>query len=627
MSGIAGIVNTDGAPVSRDLLGRMAAFLRFRGPDAQEVWCDFEVGFAHALLDTSGGTSLDTSLDTQAGGVADKQPCSVDGRVWIVADARIDAQTELREELRPSGITVRDRASDAELILLAYQAWGKDCVQHLIGDFAFAIWDGRCKELFCARDHFGVKPFYYANLPKSFVFSNTLNCLRLHPEVSSRLNDLAISDYLLFGGNQDSRTTSFEQIQRLPPGHLLLCSEGKFHISRYWNLQQKAELHYKKSEDYVENFRSLLEMAVRDRLPNAPVEVFMSGGLDSSTVAATARRLLANDDQSRLQAHSVVYDRLVPDQERRFARKVADFCGIPIHFLVADDYELFEHWQNGNAGPAEPYDQPLRAIDCDLYTKIAVQSRVALTGEGGDPGLVGSPDAIVRLLRTGKLWDLAAGYLRCALWQRSMPKAGLRTLIRERTIRGRTNRAEEFTVPEWINPELALKHDLAHRWTEVEREVVPIKHHRPKAYKSLTHVWWANYFELHDAGNSPRPVETRHPLLDIRLVNFLLSLPTLPWCIGKQLMREAMAGFLPPQVLRRPKTALAGDPVAELLKRPQSGWIDSFQPMPELLHYVTRSRVPAMAGRQNLSLDVWTNLRPLNLDHWLQTQSGTGYKG
>jgi asparagine synthase (glutamine-hydrolysing) len=217
MSGIAGIVNTDGAPVSRDLLGRMAAFLRFRGPDAQEVWCDFEVGFAHALLDTSGGTSLDTSLDTQAGGVADKQPCSVDGRVWIVADARIDAQTELREELRSSGITVRSGASDAELILLAHQAWGKDCVQHLIGDFAFAIWDGPGRQLVCARDHFGVKPFYYANLPKSFVFSNTLNCLRLHPEVSSRLNDLAISDYLLFGGNQDSRTTSFEQIQRLPP--------------------------------------------------------------------------------------------------------------------------------------------------------------------------------------------------------------------------------------------------------------------------------------------------------------------------------------------------------------------------------------------------------------------------
>jgi asparagine synthase (glutamine-hydrolysing) len=189
------------------------------------------------------------------------------------------------------------------------------------------------------------------------------------------------------------------------------------------------------------------------------------------------------------------------------------------------------------------------------------------------------------------------------------------------------NSGEECTVPGWINPELALKNDLAHRWIEVGREVVPVTHRRPMAYKSLTHVWWSNYFELHDAGNSPRPVETRHPLLDVRLVNFLLSLPTLPWCLGKQIMREAMAGFLPTEVLRRPKAALAGDPVVELLKQPQSSWVDSFEPTAELFHYVIRSRVPAMAGTQNLSTDVWTNLRPLNLDRWLRMQTAAGYKG
>ncbi len=626
MSGIAGIVNTDGAPVSSDLLARMAVFLGLRGPDAQEVWRDFEVGFAHALLDTSGGTSLDTSLDTSLenqGEGADKQPCSVDGRVWIVADARIDAQTELREELRSSGITVPSGASDAELILLAYQAWGKDSVQHLIGDFAFAIWDGRCKELFCARDHFGVKPFYYANLPNSFVFSNTLNCLRLHPEVSSRLNDLAISDFLLFGSNQDPSTTSFDQIQRLAPGHSLVCSQGAVRICKYWTLQQGSELHYKKREDYTENFRSLLRMAVRDRLPRGPVAVFLSGGLDSSTVAATVRELLGKDDgQSLVQAYSVVYDRLIPDQERQFAGKVAEFCDIPLQYLVADDYQLFQHWRNGDPGPAEPCDQPLGAIDNDLYARIAVHSRVVLTGEGGDPCLVGSPDAIVKLLTTGKLWDVAAGYARCAVWQRCLPKVGLRTLLR-----GRIKGAKEFTMPAWINPELALNLDLSHRRVEMEREVVPITHHRRKAYKNLNHVLWTNYFELYDAGNLARPVENRHPFFDIRLVNFLLSLPTLPWCIGKQILREAMAGLLPPEVLKRPKTALAGDPVMELLKRPQSAWIDALQPAPELLRYVTLSQIPPLAGKPDLAADPWANLRALTLNHWLRTQAGVGYKG
>jgi len=610
MSGIAGIVNTDGAPVSRDLLSRMGAFLRFRGPDAQNVWCDFEVGFAHALLDTSSRTA------------ADKQPCSFDGGVWIVADARIDAQTELREELRSSGITLPSGASDAELILLAYRAWGKDCVHHLIGDFAFAIWDRSCKQLFCARDHFGVKPFYYADLPGSFIFSNTLNCLRLHPEVSSRLNDLAIADYFLFGSNQDPSTTSFEHIQRLPPGHWMACSEGEFRVSRYWTLQQTCELHYKKRQDYIENFRSLLRAAVQDRLPRGPVATFMSGGLDSSSVAATARGLLGKDEDHRsgLQAYSVVYDRLIPDQERRFAGRVADSCGIPLRYLVADDYQLFQHWRDGDPGPAEPCDQPLGAIDHDLYAQIAAHSRVVLTGEGGDPCLVGSPDAVIRLLKTGKLWDVASGYMRCALWQRCVPKVGLRTLLRGR-IKG-----EESCVPGWINPELALKLDLSHRWREVEREAVPITHPRPKAYKSLTSGWWANTFELYDPGNSPRPVESRHPFFDIRVVNFLLRLPTLPWCVGKQIIREAMIGFLPPEVLRRPKTALAGDPVIELLKQPQSGWVDSFQPAPALLHYVAPSRIAPIAGKRNFSAAASMNLRPLTLNHWLRMQAGLAYK-
>lgn len=614
MSGIAGIVNTDGASVSRDLLARMAAFLRFRGPDAQNVWCDFEVGLAHALLATS--------LDTQGGSAADKQPCSVDGRVWIVADARIDAQTELREGLRSSGITVPSGASNAELILLAYQAWGADCVQHLIGDFAFAIWDGTRKQLFCARDHFGIKPFYYASLPGAFVFSNTLNCLRLHPEVSSGLNDLAIGDFLLFGSNQDPSTTSFEQIQRLPAGHSLVCSQGAVRIFKYWTLQQSSELHYKKREDYTENFRSLLRMAVRDRLPGGRVAVFMSGGLDSTSVAAITQRELGEDQKSRLQAYSVVYDRLIPDRERRFAGKVAEFCGIPLHNLVADDYQLFRHWRDGDVGPAEPSYQPLRVIDSNLYTQIAVQSRVVLTGEGGDPCLVPSPDALVGLLRSGKLWDVAAGYARCALWQRCFPKVGLRTLIR-----GHLQNDGQSLIPAWINSELALKLDLSHRRSEMELELAARKQHRPEAYRILSSGWWAGCFELYDPGNSGQPVEARHPFFDVRLVNFLITLPTLPWCVGKQIIREAMVGLLPPEVLRRPKTALAGDPVTELLKQPQSGWIDSFRPAPQLLHYVTPSCIPPIAGQRNLSPTPWIHLRPLTLDHWLRTQAGVRYKG
>lgn len=614
MSGIVGILNTDGAPVSGDLIGRMVDFLRFRGPDAQNLWCDAEIGLGHTLLGTTGNA-------TAAQASVDQQPCTIDDRVWIVSDSRIDARSELCDKLHSSSNARLTDFSDARLILLAYQRWGKDCLDHLIGDFAFAIWDGPRKQLFCARDHFGVKPFYYVRLSSAFIFSNTLNCLRLHPDVSAKLNDRAISDYLLFGYGKDANTTSFEQIQKLPPGHFLLCAGGTLKISRYWRLQQTSELRYKKRREYIENFRSVLATAVDDRLPRGAAAVFMSGGLDSSSVAATARHSIGDDSQRRLRAFSAVYHRLIPDKEGDYASRVAKFCGIPLTFLVADDYQLFQHWREGDVGSAEPCDQPIGALDRDLYSQIAAHARVVFSGEGGDPCLVPSPEAVIELLKAGKFWQLAAGYGRCAWWQRSMPKAGLRTLIRSRASGGAASR-----LPEWINPELALKLDLVHRERELEDRPVAIDGQRSAALKNLTQLWWTNYFELYDPGNLRQLVETRHPFFDIRVVNFLLGLPTLPWCLGKQIIREAMVGILPPEIIRRRKTPLAGNPLVELLKQPQAAWIDTFQPSPELLYYVDRARIPPLTGKHSSS-EAWLHLRPMTLNHWLRTQAMLGYKG
>src|SRR5215471_12180366 len=472
MSGIVGVYNTDGAPVSRDCLGVLTESLRYRGPDSQKVWCDFEVGFGHALLDTTGGSTMN------------EQPCSLDGKVWIVADARIDGKKELTEKLRSKGFTAPPATSDAKLILLAYQAWGESCLLHLLGDFAFAIWDKSHKHLFCARDHFGVKPFYFAELRGSFVFSNTLNCLRLHPSISSRLNDLAICDYLLFGGNQDPHTTSFAQIHRLPPAHSLFCSEGKLKICQYWMLPHTSELRLKKAQDYVDRFQGLLQVAVKDRLPPGPVSVFMSGGLDSSTVAAVAAAELGLENTSRLQAHTGIYEQLVPDRERHFACKVADFCGFDIQYLIADGYQLFQHWREGDFGPAELCDQPLHAISRDLYKQIVAHSRVAFTGEGGDACLLPSPLSVVNLLTAGKLLKVTAGYAHCAIWQRALPRVGLRSLI------WRDKETSHQTLPEWINPELALKLDLKHRASELEGDSAPTDHLRPEACKKLTNGCW-----------------------------------------------------------------------------------------------------------------------------------------
>ncbi len=165
-----GILNLDGAPVDRVLLEGMTLSLAFRGPDAQEVWCQGPVGLGHALLQIASGTPLE------------KQPAQIDGRLWIVADARIDARAELIGKLKEKCQTSRAltlSTPDAELILHAYDAWGDACVEHLIGDFSFAIWDARERRLFCARDQFGVKPFFYAHVGSCLIFSNTLDCVRI----------------------------------------------------------------------------------------------------------------------------------------------------------------------------------------------------------------------------------------------------------------------------------------------------------------------------------------------------------------------------------------------------------------------------------------------------------------
>ncbi len=246
MSGIVGMANRPGLVVDRPLLERMTAAVRLRGPDAQGVWTEGHVGFGHALL----GTTDDSPLETQ--------PFSLDGIVWIAADARVDARPALIAQLKTAEMAPVGDAADVELILRAYLAWGEDCTSHLLGDFAFAIWDGRAGRLLCVRDQLGGKPFFYATVPSGLIFSNTLACLRRHPGVSDELNDQAIADFLLFGHNTEPDTTSFAGIRRLPPAHTLEWTSAGPRIRRYWSMPVREPVYYKDPADYVDRFRELL---------------------------------------------------------------------------------------------------------------------------------------------------------------------------------------------------------------------------------------------------------------------------------------------------------------------------------------------------------------------------------
>ena len=604
MSGIVAIVNLDGSPVDRALLERMTRFMTYRGPDAQGVWCEGNVGFGHTMLRTTFEAATE------------RQPLSFDSQVWLVADARVDGRHELIEKLMAKGRDAKN-ANDAELILHAYYVWGEDCVEHLLGDFAFAIWDGPRRKLFCARDRFAIKPFYYARLGETLIISNTLNCVRQHPLVSSDLNEQAIGDFLLSGGNKDWTTTTFADIKRLPAAQVLVCSDGVLRKRSYWQLNADDELRYSNPNDYVEHFQELLKTAVADRMRTPGVGVMMSGGLDSSALAAAALSMAPKGREPiDVRAYTIVYDWLIPDRERYYSRLVADQLGIPISYLPSDDYPLYKDWDKPELRRPEPSDEPLLAIIADYMRLIATENRVALTGWDGDALMREVPRYYF-----GSLWKarrfgrFGLDMWRYVLAQRELPGIGLRTGLK-RFLRGSVPE-EGANLPQWLNEDFAARLNLKARWEELNPTWEPTHPRRPTAFLVYSMCSWVRLFESHDPGVTGLLLEERHPFFDLRLMNYLLSLPPMPWCIKKRLLRVAARGVLPEEVRLRPKTTLAGNTEVEQLQRPESAWVDHFQAAPELARFVERKLIPRLAGESD-AYKVATNMRPLSLNYWLE---------
>ena len=596
MSGIVGIVRTDGAAVDPALADRLTQSLAFRGPDAQHTWVGESVAFGHTLLRTTDESEHE------------RQPLSLDGEVWIVADARVDARRDLVRELGDATGSVLLRAPDVELILRAYLQWGEACVEHLLGDFAFAIWDGRRQRLFCARDHMGVKPFYYAHLGRWFVFSNTLDCVRRHPDVSDRLHDLAIADFVLFGCNQDSSTTSFSDIKRLPPGHTLGCAGAELLIARYWTLPIEEPVYYPDDREYVERFRGLLREAVSDRLRTPRVSIFMSGGLDSPGLAATAADLLKAPDAVR--AFTLVYDRLIPDSERHYAGMAARHLGVPIQFFAADEHAGWA--APGTRTTPEPEQDVLDpAPHVRFYGAMAAHSRVAFYGEGPDNALHYDWKPHLGWLagrrRYGRLLRDVGKHL---LHHKRIPL--LPTV--PRMLRDRHNRGQWQPVfPAWLDAGLVERLKLRDRWLSFEAGTPSPHPVRPVGYSSLLIPLWQTVFEGLEPPSTGYALEVRHPYVDVRVIRFLLTVPAVPWCREKHLVRCALRGVLPRELVSRPKTPLQKHPEYE------TAALDGAPPAlpsPLLTAYGDLDRVPLRRPENVAGFHIV--LRFVALSYWLR---------
>ena len=592
MSGIVGILG--GPPVDPDLLSRMTHALAFRGPAAQAVWTNGFVGVGH--------TTLATGDVARVSG-----PVVLDGRV-IAADARIDGRVDLLARLAAHGRRHVDPADTGRLILHAYLEWGDRCVDYLIGDFAFAIWDDRQQRLFCARDRFGVKPFYYADTAEGFVFSNTLDCLRLHPAVDDSLNARAIGDFLLFGYNLDDATTSFAGIRRLPPAHILTRARD-VRVRRYWTLPTDGCVRYANPADYVQHFGEVFDAAVSDRLPATSAGLSMSGGLDSTSIAATAQRRAAGGG-CRVRAHTIVYDSLIPDEERIFAGLAASALRLESRVLAADEYAPFDGW--ADLSTPEPTDDPFFCMRTRQLKDVASTTHVLLCGEGGDEVLWTS--YVVDLMGRMRLSELARDVARGLAMGSRRPGLGLRRWLRARF--GPGVRPPAF--PEWIQPALIRAHGLRARWDAWHRLEPPCRHPlRSEAHGRLTIAPWAWYFESFDPGVTRVPVEVRYPFLDLRVVEYVLALPPIPWCVDKHLLRVAMQGLLPEAIRTRPKAPLRGNPLSGHLRKMDTGRVGRFEPIPELAAFVNCEVIPPISAARDADHAALL-LRPYCLDHWLR---------
>jgi len=371
MCGICGIFQFDSqAVVDRSTLENMNRQIAHRGPDDDGFFLRENIGLAMRRL---------SIIDVKTG----HQPISnEDGSIWIVYNGEIYNHEELRRGLIGRGHHYRTR-SDTETIVHLYEEYGSDCVQHLRGMFAFVIWDGRSRRLFAARDRLGIKPFYYFLDQDKFLFGSEIKAVLGHRAVIPEFNRSILPEYLAFGYIAGT-ATFFDGIKKLPPGHSLEIDEGGVpKIVEYWDLKpSQSGPHSEKY--YVETYRELLEGAIGSHLMSeVPLGVFLSGGLDSSAVAAMATKL-----RGPLQTFSVGYDEYAYS-ELPYARTVAKYLGAEHHEVLLSRQAFFDSLPKLIWHEDEPIVWP-SSVALYFVSQLARQHvTVVLTGEGSDETLGG----------------------------------------------------------------------------------------------------------------------------------------------------------------------------------------------------------------------------------------------
>ena len=376
---------------------------------------------------------------------------------------------------------------------------------------------------------------------------------------------------------------------------------------RYWRLNIVEPLHLRARAEYCERFRELLAEAVADRLPAGRVGIAMSGGLDSTTMAACA--VSVTGDASRVVAECDHYEELMHIGEDRFARLAAQRLGIDLHIRVYDKLAYDPQWHLRGIRSSEPNTSIVRSHHIrEINRELARRAGVWFEGEGPDNALTLERNAYLSWLVRGRSWNrLGAAILQYALVKGG---AGWAQTFRRYAAR-HVEPGKPALLPRWLNREFVHRVGLEERIRSLGEGGDTSHPWHPKAIASFTSPIWQSYFDDFDFYETLAPVVRRHPYVDLRLLEFMLSVPPVPWGWKKQLVREAMRGRLPDEVLAREKTPLPFSPTLSTIGRLG---LPELSARTEIAAYVDIERWP---GGEALESEGNQVIAASALDYWL----------
>jgi asparagine synthase (glutamine-hydrolysing) len=552
MSGICGIFNLDDAPVVDPELRAMTAMLERRGPDRTGAWRNGPVGLGHTLLATTPELSIE------------RQPFRhAESDCVIIADVRLDNRAELYDALQMQ--RPLESIGDAELILNAYLAWGDDCPKRLLGDFAFALWDARAQRLFCARDHFGLRAFYYHHaVGQRFHFASDARAILVSPRVPYRINQGRIADFLVPQLEWiDYTSTFFEDVYRLPPGHSAVVTRDRLVIEEYWKPAPGPELGPMSDDDYREGFLEVFTLATESRLRASAGRFgsMLSGGMDSGSVVVVAKDVLGSSGAGPLKTLSATRQQ---DDDCAESRAIRAAIAMPLLsptlvYLenIAGQFELLT---TGNAEPFDGEATILKAIYLAAHTEGL---NVLLDGAGGDV-VLSEGSYIARLLRRGhfnralreiagenRFWG-GGMLVRNAL--KYVQTAFVPEFAKQRFNGARhRRRVSDYLESSLVSREFALAVDIEERFARMRQM-------SPRGWEDDYAVERCNVIRPSVTAGRERyarlaagmAIEARDPFLDKRVVDFCSRLPgrfRLRDGWPKAILRDLMAGKLPEEVL------------------------------------------------------------------------------